>query len=359
MTTSEIPAIDIPAGLLPGRRALRVRPVQGPPGGRGRARVGRDDLHGDLPSPAHGQADRRIAAQRGCAELFGLPDGWEILLGNGGATYFWDAATFGLIVGRSQHLSFGEFSAKFAAAVAAAPHLHEPTVITSDPGTYPRAVADPDIDAYAFTHNETSTGVAMDLVRPEGDGAGAGRRDLGRRRPGLGSDAGRRLLLLAAEVLCRGRRAVDRRLFAGGTRAHPRDRRGGALGAGVAGSQDRARQQPAGPDLQHARRSPRSTCSIARCGGCSTTAASAWAVGRSATSAATLYGWAESRELRQSLRRRSRRALERGRHHRPRRGRRADGVEGVAGQRDRRHRGVPEARSQSAADRDVPRDRAR
>jgi phosphoserine aminotransferase len=110
------------------------------------------------------------SVRAGLLELFGLPDGWEILLGNGGATSFWDAATFGLIVGRSQHLSFGEFSAKFAKAVAAAPHLHDPVVITSDPGTYPRPVADPEIDTYALTHNETSTGVAMELTRPDSEG---------------------------------------------------------------------------------------------------------------------------------------------------------------------------------------------
>ena len=104
----------------------------------------------------------------GLTELFALPDGWEIVLGNGGTTVFWDVATFGLVEQRSQHLVFGEFSAKFAAACAAAPHLAEPVVISTDPGDHPTAEADPSVDVYALTHNETSTGVAMPLRRPTG-----------------------------------------------------------------------------------------------------------------------------------------------------------------------------------------------
>jgi phosphoserine aminotransferase len=106
----------------------------------------------------------------GLAELFGLPDGWEILLGNGGSTVFWDVATFGLVERRSQHLVFGEFSSKFAEATAAAPHLADPMVVTAPPGDHPEPVADPDIDVYALTHNETSTGVAMTLRRPDATG---------------------------------------------------------------------------------------------------------------------------------------------------------------------------------------------
>jgi phosphoserine aminotransferase len=104
------------------------------------------------------------------AEVLALPDGYEILLGNGGTTAFWDMAAFGLIERRSQHLSFGEFSAKFAAGVAAAPHLEPPTVIESDPGTHPDPVAEDGVDVYALTHNETSTGVVMPLSRPAPDG---------------------------------------------------------------------------------------------------------------------------------------------------------------------------------------------
>jgi len=108
------------------------------------------------------------SVRSGLTTLFGLPDGWEIVLGNGGSTVFWDVATFGLIEQRSQHLVFGEFSSKFAEASAAAPHLGEPTIIRSDTGTHPDAVAEDGIDVYALTHNETSTGVAMDLRRPAG-----------------------------------------------------------------------------------------------------------------------------------------------------------------------------------------------
>jgi phosphoserine aminotransferase len=109
-------------------------------------------------------------ARAGLAELFALPDGYEILLGNGGTTAFWDAAAFGLVERRSQHLVFGEFSAKFAAVTRAAPHLDDPDVIETAPGTHPLPVADPGVDAYCFPHNETSTGVMLDVRRPDGAG---------------------------------------------------------------------------------------------------------------------------------------------------------------------------------------------
>ena len=107
----------------------------------------------------------------GLADLFDLPEGYEVLLGNGGTTCFWDAATFGLIESRSQHLSFGEFSSKFAAASTSAPHLRDPEIIKVDPGSHPLAVANEDVDLYALTHNETSTGVSMKIERPRGAAA--------------------------------------------------------------------------------------------------------------------------------------------------------------------------------------------
>jgi phosphoserine aminotransferase len=122
---------------------------------------------------SHRRDGVRSVVQRlraGVGELFGLPGGYEVVLGNGGATCFWDRATFSLIERHSQHLSFGEFSAKFAAAVAAAPHLDDPEVIKSDPGTHPTPVARPEVDVYAITHNETSTGVSMQVRRPSGAG---------------------------------------------------------------------------------------------------------------------------------------------------------------------------------------------
>ena len=110
------------------------------------------------------------SVRSGLMSLYNLPEGWEIVLGNGGSTVFWDVATFGLIRERSHHLVFGEFSSKFAEASAAAPHLADPVVLSSDTGTHPTPVADATCDIYAFPHNETSTGVALTPVRPGGDG---------------------------------------------------------------------------------------------------------------------------------------------------------------------------------------------
>ena len=110
--------------------------------------------------------------REGLASLFSLPAGYEVVLGNGGSTAFWDIATFGLIEKKSQHLNFGEFSSKFTTAAKEAPFLDAPSVISSEPGTHPFARAEVGIDLYALTHNETSTGVAMQIKRPEGsDGA--------------------------------------------------------------------------------------------------------------------------------------------------------------------------------------------
>ena len=109
----------------------------------------------------------------GLAQLFALPDDYLVVLGNGGTTAFWDTAAFCLIDAKSQHLSFGEFSAKFAKVTHAAPWLAEPSVISSDPGTHPLPRAEAGVDAYALTHNETSTGVAMPVRRPAGADDGA------------------------------------------------------------------------------------------------------------------------------------------------------------------------------------------
>ncbi|MDQ1437019.1 MAG: phosphoserine aminotransferase [Acidimicrobiaceae bacterium] len=120
---------------------------------------------------SHRQAGVRSIVGRlraGLRSLFSLPDDYEIVLGNGGTTVFWDAAVFGLIERKSQHLSFGEFSSKFASAVAAAPHLDAPDVIDAPPGTHPLPAAREGVDVYALTHNETSTGVMMDVRRPDG-----------------------------------------------------------------------------------------------------------------------------------------------------------------------------------------------
>ncbi|MGZ4478908.1 MAG: phosphoserine transaminase [Nocardioidaceae bacterium] len=111
--------------------------------------------------------------REGVSTLFDLPDGYEVVLGNGGATAFWDIATFGLIRERSQHLSFGEFSSKFAKAAKQAPFLGDPTVIESATGTRPAPEAEAGVDVYAWAHNETSTGVMAPVKRVEGADDGA------------------------------------------------------------------------------------------------------------------------------------------------------------------------------------------
>jgi phosphoserine aminotransferase len=157
----------IPAGLKPadgrfGSGPSKVRPEQL----AALAATGSSYL-----GTSHRQATVRDVVRRvrtGLASLLGLPDGYEIVLGNGGSTAFWDIATFGLIERRSQHLSFGEFSAKFAQAAAAAPHLDEPSVVKAEPGDAARPQPQDGIDAYCWPHNETSTGVMTKVVRPDG-----------------------------------------------------------------------------------------------------------------------------------------------------------------------------------------------
>jgi phosphoserine aminotransferase len=157
--------VKIPAELLPADGRF----------GCGPSRVSRaaiDELvrlSGDVLGTSHRQpaVKHEVGALRqGLADLFRIPEGYEVLLTVGGATAFWDALTFGIIERRSQHYVFGEFSGKFATAAAAAPWLEEPVLVRAEPGTRPVPVpAGADCDVHAWTHNETSTGVMQEVVR--------------------------------------------------------------------------------------------------------------------------------------------------------------------------------------------------
>jgi phosphoserine aminotransferase len=159
--------LTIPASLLPadgrfGSGPSKVRPAQA----QAVADAGRSLL-----GTSHRQAPVRSLVRRvrgGLAELFSLPEGYEVVLGNGGATAFWDVAALGLVRGRSQHLVLGEFSAKFATATREAPFLADPVVVESPAGSRPDPIADPSVDAYAWPHNETSTGVVVPVRRVPG-----------------------------------------------------------------------------------------------------------------------------------------------------------------------------------------------
>ena len=125
----------------------------------------------DLMGTSHRQAPVKAVVRQvrdGLRELFALPDGYEVVLGNGGSTAFWDAAACGLVRRRALHLTFGEFTQKFATVTRGAPFLADPIVVSTPPGDAPEPVGDPDADVVAWAHNETSTGVMVDVRRPAG-----------------------------------------------------------------------------------------------------------------------------------------------------------------------------------------------
>ncbi len=161
--------LEIPTDLLPadgrfGAGPSKVRPAQV------QALV---DGATTVLGTSHRQATVKDVVGRvrgGLGELFQLPEGYEVLLGNGGTTAFWDAAAAGLIRERSLHLTYGEFSSKFAKVAGGAPFLQDPIVVSADPGSAPAPTADPSVDLIGWAHNETSTGVAVPVVRPEGAG---------------------------------------------------------------------------------------------------------------------------------------------------------------------------------------------
>jgi phosphoserine aminotransferase len=163
VSTSSL-SLDIPEDLLPADGRF----------GCGPSKVRSEQLahladQAHVMGTSHRQAPVKAVVGRvrsGLRELFSLPDDHEVVLGNGGTTAFWDAAAAGLIRERSLHLSFGEFSQKFASVSAGAPFLGDPIVVKADPGGAPAPSADPTADVLAWAHNETSTGVMVDVVRP-------------------------------------------------------------------------------------------------------------------------------------------------------------------------------------------------
>ncbi len=160
-------ALTIPAHLLPADGRFGAGPSKIQTGHLDALAATGSSLMGT----SHRQAPVRNTVGRvieGLGSLFDLPEGHQVVLGNGGTTAFWDIACFGLIREKSQHLSFGEFSAKFATSAKQAPWLAEPSVVTSEPGSRPDPVAEDGVDAYAWAHNETSTAVMAPVVRPEG-----------------------------------------------------------------------------------------------------------------------------------------------------------------------------------------------
>ncbi len=169
---SDTAPITIPAELLPadgrfGSGPSKVRPEQI----EALTAIGRTVM-----GTSHRQAPVRNivkSIRSGLATYFDVPDGYEVVLGNGGATAFWDVAAFGLVRDRAQHLTFGEFSSKFATVTKNAPFLGEPTVISSEPGSRPDPRAEAGVDVYAWAHNETSTGVMAPVQRVEGADADA------------------------------------------------------------------------------------------------------------------------------------------------------------------------------------------
>jgi phosphoserine aminotransferase len=169
---SDTPTIVIPAALKPGDGRFG----SGPSKVRPDALAALTATGSSYLGTSHRQRTVKDVVRRvreGLATLFDLPAGYEVVLGNGGTTAFWDIAVLNLIRERSQHLVFGEFSSKFADAAKAAPFLADPSIVRSDPGTHPLPKGEAGVDVYALTHNETSTGVAMPLRRVAGADDGA------------------------------------------------------------------------------------------------------------------------------------------------------------------------------------------
>jgi len=239
--------------------------------------------------------DQVARLRRGIAEFFSLPEGYEVVLGNGGTTAFWEVAAFGLIRDRAQFASFGEFGAKFASSVKAAPFLGEPTVRKADPGSAPSLVAEAGVDAYGTPHNETSTGVAVPIKRVAGadDGAlllvdatsGAGGLDVDVRETDVyyfapqkcfGSDGGIWIALMSPTALARATEIKESGRYIPGF-----------LDLVTAIDNSRLEQTYNTPALATIFLAAEQTDWMLGQGGL------AWAAKRTAESAAIVYGWAE------------------------------------------------------------------
>ena len=302
----------------------------------------------------------------GIAELFSLPDGYEVVLGNGGTTAFWDAATCCLIRERSLHLAYGEFCSKFAACAKAAPFLRKPIVVESEPGDAPtpgEGLGSEPVDAIAWAHNETSTGVMVPVTRPEGsDGAlvlidatsGAGGLPLTAAdadvyyfapQKGFASDGG--LWLAAMSPAAIGR---IEELAAGDDGRWVPD----FLSLPTALENSRKDQTYNTPAIVTLLLLESQLDWMLEQGGLDAM------VERTTASSTHLYEWAMAHAQRHAVRVRSGQALARGGHDRLRRRHRRRGPGGdAARQRDRRRRALPQARPQPAAHRHVPGHRSR
>ncbi|HTF47025.1 MAG TPA: phosphoserine transaminase [Pseudonocardia sp.] len=165
--TSSPTTLEIPADLKPSDGRFGCGPSKVRAGQL--AALAREGA--DVMGTSHRQKPVKSLVGRvraGLRELFSLPDGYEVVLGNGGTTAFWDAAAFGLVRERSLHLTYGEFSSKFATVTKGAPFLADPVVISADPGSAPDPTSDPSADVLAWAQNETSTGVSVPVLRPAG-----------------------------------------------------------------------------------------------------------------------------------------------------------------------------------------------
>jgi phosphoserine aminotransferase len=289
--TLEIPQALKPADGRFGAGPSKVRPEQ--------IRALAGDHGTAIMGTSHRQKPVRQVVGRireGLRELFALPDGYEVALGNGGTTALWDALTFGLVRERALHLTYGEFSAKFASCTTKAPFLQDPVVDSAEPGDAPAPRLEPGCDIVAWAHNETSTGVMVPVQRPQGDGlvvvdatsAPAAFRSTPRRPTRTTS----RRRSPSPPTAASGSPSSAPRRSSGSTRSPAR-----ALHPGLPEPRHGAGQLPQGPDLQHPRgghaHPPRRADRLDERGG----GLEGFAVARTRESSSHLYAWAEEHDL--------------------------------------------------------------